>query len=53
MGIELAPEVASELVAQKRQQGTDIRIAGNYRVTKVDTTVPEGLPRDFARHENE
>jgi hypothetical protein len=43
MGVELAPEFASEITAQRRQQGADVRIAGNYRVAKVDTTVPDGF----------
>jgi hypothetical protein len=43
MGVDLAPEIASEITSQKRQQGTDIRMAGVYRVAKVDTTVSDGF----------
>lgn len=42
-GVEIGSEFASEIVTQKRQQGQDIRLAGTYRVAKVDTTSPDGF----------
>jgi hypothetical protein len=43
LGVHLAPEFASEITTQKRQQSTEIRLVGVYRVAKVDTTVPDGF----------
>jgi hypothetical protein len=42
-GVELAPEFAAEISTTKRQQSTEIRLAGVYRVARVDTTVADGF----------
>lgn len=43
LGVDLPPEIASEITVQKRQAATETRISGNYKVAKVDTTVPDGF----------
>jgi len=42
-GVPITPEIGAEIVAQKRQSGQEARLAGVYRVAKVDTTVPDGF----------
>lgn len=42
-GVNLNPEAGFEIVSSRRQQAQDIRLDGVYRVTKVDTTVPDGF----------
>lgn len=43
LGVDLAPELASEISTTRRQQSTEVRLAGVYRVARVDTTVTEGF----------
>lgn len=40
---ELTAGQAREIASQKRQQSESIRLAGNYRVQKVDTSAPDGF----------
>jgi hypothetical protein len=42
-GVDIDADFANEIVSQRRQQGEDIRLSGVYRVSKVDTTSPEGF----------
>jgi hypothetical protein len=42
-GITINSEFAGEIVSQKRQQGQEARLAGVYRVARVDTTSPDGF----------
>jgi hypothetical protein len=43
LGVDLAPELAAEISTSKRQQSTEVRLAGQYRVARVDTTAPDGF----------
>jgi hypothetical protein len=40
---KLETDLASEITAQRRQQSEQVRLAGNYRVVRVDTTSPDGF----------
>lgn len=42
-GVKLDAREAQEIAYQKRQQSETVRLAGNYRVIKVDTSVPDGF----------
>lgn len=42
-GIELPREVANEISSISRSQSSEAHVAGQYRVAKVDTTVPNGF----------
>jgi hypothetical protein len=42
-GIDLPREVATEISSVSRSQSSEAHIAGQYRVAKVDTTVPDGF----------
>ena len=42
-GVALSPQLASELVTQKRQQAETVRFSGTYRVSRVDTTLIDGF----------
>lgn len=52
-GIDLDQATAQEIGAQKRQQGEDVRIAGAYKVVKVDTSVPDGFRVTLANDREE
>jgi hypothetical protein len=41
--VDLAPELASEISTSKRQQSTEVRLAGVYKVARVDTTALDGF----------
>jgi hypothetical protein len=43
MGIELSKEVANEISSTPRQQSAEVKVSGNYRVAKVDTTITDGF----------
>jgi hypothetical protein len=43
LGVHMSPEIAAEIVTTKRQQSTEVRLAGVYRVGKVDTTASDGF----------
>lgn len=42
-GVNLDAREAQEIASQKRQQSETVRLAGNYRVIKVDTSVADGF----------
>ncbi|MBR0660204.1 hypothetical protein [Neoroseomonas oryzicola] len=52
-GVKISPDLASEVTAQRRQQGTPITFTGIYRVSKVDTTVQDGFRVTFTDVEND
>lgn len=43
MGIDLDKDVANEISSIPRQQSTEAKLAGQYKVAKVDTTVSDGF----------
>jgi hypothetical protein len=43
LGVSVPSEIASEIVTTKRQQSTEVRLAGVYRIGKVDTTASDGF----------
>lgn len=51
-GTDLGTELASEITAQRRRAGEQIRLAGNYRVVRVDTTSPDGFRVTLADDQN-
>jgi hypothetical protein len=42
-GVSLSSDAAREISSQKRQQSEHVRLAGHYRVVKVDTSSPDGF----------
>ena len=42
-GVPIDADFGSEIVSQKRQPSQEIRLAGTYRVSRVDTTAPDGF----------
>jgi len=42
-GIDLPPAVANEISSVSRSQSSEAHVAGQYKVAKVDTTVPDGF----------
>ena len=49
---QINADLAAEITTQKRHQSTIERISGIYRVSKVDTTVPDGFRVTFINVEN-
>jgi len=42
-GIALPQEVAAEITSVSRTQSSEAKLAGQYKVARVDTTVPDGF----------
>jgi hypothetical protein len=42
-GVSLSADAAREIGSQRRQQSETVKLAGNYRVIKVDTSSPDGF----------
>lgn len=42
-GVPLSAEAAREIGSQRRQQSENVKLAGNYRVVKVDTSSSDGF----------